>query len=71
MASFVVTAVVLGLLAVRTESRIASGDMPEGLFSRTSTFHVSEEIASYREYLLVAGFDDKKRALREFLQIDP
>jgi hypothetical protein len=64
---------VLGLLpfsrlAARTELRIAEGIPPPRAFAYQSAVHFEEVEASYREYLRVKGFEEKKRALAAFIE---
>ncbi len=65
---FVITTVLFARLALRTEARLAAGDLPDLSSRYTNTFEIADTIASYREYQSVAGFEDKKAALLLFLQ---
>ena len=66
---FAATAVIFMALAVATERRLATGDRPRE-FETTATIHTPEVVASYGEYQRVSGFEDKKRALANFLGIE-
>jgi len=68
IAVFVITTVLFARLALRTEARLASGDLPDFSPRYTSTFEIVQTIASYGEYQAVTGFEDKKAALLRFLQ---
>jgi hypothetical protein len=66
-----VFAVQLGLfvrLAIRTEQRLASGAPPPRDFEFRGASPVEELRVTYKEYLAVPGFQDRKRAFRKFLE---
>jgi len=54
-------------LALHTEADIARGRHSTHPFRYMNTVPIGEIRASYVEYLRVRGFDEKKRALRDFL----
>lgn len=54
-------------LAIDTEGHLARGDLPHVDFSERASFQVQQWRASYVEYKSIRGFEEKKRALQEFL----
>ena len=61
-------AVQFALLAVSTERHLMSGAPPPRPFRYQTAAPIDELGDIYREYLMVAGFDDKKAQLRRFLE---
>jgi len=68
IALFCLQSALFARLAVSTERHLASGTPPPRQFRHVGVFPLGEVEDSYAEYLLVAGFDDKKAALRAFLR---
>jgi hypothetical protein len=66
LALLIATGALFLRLAVHTERIIEAGGVPGR--GPVATFHPSEVEESYREYLQVSGFRDKKRMLRDFLE---
>jgi hypothetical protein len=67
--TFAATTVIFAGLATGTERRLAAGDTP-GPFETTATIHTPEVVASYGEYQRVEGFEDKQRALANYLGLE-
>ncbi len=67
MVALLAGSIVFARLASDTEGHLARGDLPHVEFSERASFQVQEARASYAEYKTFRGFEDKKRALQEFL----
>lgn len=65
--AFVASTVLFIRLAMNTEGRLARDELPRFSHQYTGSFQLSEARASYREYGLVHGFEQKKAALQRFL----
>jgi len=64
---FAAQALIFGRLAVRTERYIASGDRPLRQFQSVGAVPIGDLRQNYAEYMGIAGFDDRKRKLRAYL----
>jgi hypothetical protein len=61
-------ATLFGRLAAKTETIEVDRVRPSRTFKYTGSLDWDEVRASYREYLQVPGFDEKKIRLAQFLQ---
>jgi len=68
IAVFAVQAGLFARLAIRTGHQLASGAPPPRQFEFRGASPVEELRVTYKEYLGVPGFEDRKRAFRKFLE---
>lgn len=66
-AVFLIGTALFARLAFQTETRLASGNIPERAYTYVATYRVDQVLNGFREYLRVPGFDERKEALHRFL----
>jgi hypothetical protein len=64
---FAAQALIFARLAVRTERYLASGVEPPRQFQSVGRVPIGDLRQNYAEYMSIAGFDDRKRKLRAYL----
>jgi hypothetical protein len=67
-AVFLIGTVLFARLALRTETRLAAGDIPDRTYKYVATYRVDRALVSFREYLRIQGFEERKMALHSFLR---
>jgi len=65
---FIIGTALFTRLAINTERRLASGDIPQVNYQYRATFQLQIAINGLREYERISGFEERKDALRRFLE---